>query len=162
MFAEQKIGSGSRSILETEESRESETEIRNQISSVFKGFNIDIVSQSNDVKWSSRKIDTLVGNISQGSFGFGLCLLKGADRVILFQFGGIRSMTEDTNSVKLCDNRLIFTDSITMKQGIADSFVGPKISGRKYPTMSSAENILEEYAHNQKLFIFGGIDTSGN
>ena len=85
MFAEQKIGSAQNKVIKTEEDACCpEVEKNEEVSSVFKGFKIDIVSQSTDVKWESRKTKTLVGNKSQGSFGYGLCLLRGQDKVILF------------------------------------------------------------------------------
>ncbi len=36
---------------------------------------------------------------------------------------------------------------------------GPKLQGRKYPVMSSAQNVIEMEDIDQKLFIFGGINT---
>ena len=70
-------------------------------------------------------------------------------------------MGEDSSGVKLCDNRFIYTESDDMKQKLADTFQGPRITGRKYPAMSSPENVVEDSAWQQKLFIMGGIDTSG-
>jgi hypothetical protein len=68
-------------------------------------------------------------------------------------------MTEDSTSVKLCDNRLIYTETNTMKQYLVENQKGPKLEGRKYPVMSSPNNILEMQAVDSKLFIFGGINT---
>ena len=38
-------------------------------------------------------------------------------------------------------------------------YCGDKVEGRKYPTLSSPENVVETQAIDQKLFIFGGVNT---
>ena len=68
-------------------------------------------------------------------------------------------MTEDASSVKLCDNRLIYTETNSMKQSLIENQTGPRLEGRKYPILSSPYNILEMEVLNSRLFIFGGINT---
>ena len=37
-------------------------------------------------------------------------------------------------------------------------YTGDKLEGRKYPTLSCPENIIEFEVVDQRLFVFGGID----
>jgi len=55
------------------------------------------------------------------------------------------AMTNDADSVKLCDERLILANSMTMEQSIVE-YKGAFVSGRKFPTLSSPENIVEPHA----------------
>ena len=77
------------------------------------------------------------------------------DNFLLFQFGGLMTMTNDVDSCRLCDTRLISINSKTLNQQIVE-YQGAKIEGRKFPTLSSGSNMIEDSVQNQKLFIFGG------
>jgi len=67
-------------------------------------------------------------------------------------------MTSSIDSCKLCDERLICFDTTSLQQRIID-YKGAHIIGRKFPTLSSPENIIEQSVYNQRLFIFGGYNT---
>lgn len=41
-------------------------------------------------------------------------------------------------------------------------YTGDKLEGRKYPTLSCPENIIEFEVVDQRLFVFGGIDVQYN
>ena len=68
------------------------------------------------------------------------------------------AMSEDPDSCKLCDNRLICTSTKTMSQQVLD-YTGARVEGRKYPSISTPENVVEAEAIDQKLFFFGGFNT---
>lgn len=55
-------------------------------------------------------------------------------------------MTNDPESCKLCDERLIFCNSMTLEQQIVE-YNGVRVEARKQPTLSSAENIVEPCAN---------------
>ena len=67
-------------------------------------------------------------------------------------------MTDDQKSCKLCDARLSCISTSTMTQKLVD-YHGPRVEGRKYPVLSSAENGIPTEVADQKLFIFGGLNT---
>ena len=56
-------------------------------------------------------------------------------------------MTIDVDSCKLCDTRLIYINSKNFNQTIVE-YEGTQIEGRKYPTLSSAENEIENFAND--------------
>ena len=41
-------------------------------------------------------------------------------------------------------------------------YTGDKLEGRKYPTLSCPENIIEIEVVDQRLFVFSGIDVMYN
>ena len=68
------------------------------------------------------------------------------------------AMTNDNDSCKLCDERLICLNSITLQQRIVE-YTGYRVSGRKFPTLSSPDNIILPNVEGQKVFMFGGYNT---
>jgi len=67
-------------------------------------------------------------------------------------------MTTDNESAKLCDSRLIVIDQQSLNQSIVE-YEGHRVVGRKFPTLSCPENIVENHVLYQKLFIMGGYNT---
>ena len=67
-------------------------------------------------------------------------------------------MTASIDSCKLCDERLIVFDTTSLDQKVID-YNGARVIGRKFPTLSSPENAIEQSVTNQRLFIFGGYNT---
>ena len=65
-------------------------------------------------------------------------------------------MTQDQDSCKLCDFRLI---CLRNNEQFVMEYTGTKILGRKSPAMSSPENVIEMEVAKNCLFIFGGINT---
>lgn len=57
-------------------------------------------------------------------------------------FGGIIAMTNDPESCKICDSRLVYVNSKTLKQTNIE-YEGQRVPGRKFPTLSTPENIIE-------------------
>ena len=78
IFAEQKIGS-SEAIPDPISGV-----VKKAPTSAFRAFTIDAVEQSQCVRWNSKKLNALLGNSTQGSFGFGLCILSGLDEQLVF------------------------------------------------------------------------------
>ena len=70
-------------------------------------------------------------------------------------------MSKSKGSCKLCDQRLIFSTTSTMRKQVIE-YTGDKLKGRKCPTLSCPENIIEIEAEDQRLFIFSGIDVQYN
>lgn len=71
------------------------------------------------------------------------------------------SMSNNIQSAKLCDERVICVDNQSFKQEELD-YHGDKIYSRKFPTLSTAENVVEETVLHQQLFIIGGFDLNYN
>jgi len=57
------------------------------------------------------------------------------------------SMTNDIDSAKLCDERLIMSNSKTMDQVIVE-YKGTPVPGRKYPTLSCPVNVIDSEVKN--------------
>ena len=126
-------------------------------SSILKVYVSDMGEKSSEYKWESFKPRTLMA--TQGSFGYSLCMAQGKDGQIIFQFGGLMSLTESKDSCKICDHRLIYTKSQDLIQGVKE-YNGTKLLGRKFPSLSCPTNKIETEVMDQKLFIFSGQDVA--
>lgn len=67
------------------------------------------------------------------------------------------AMTEDKDSCKLCDSRIICTSTQTMTQKLIE-YEGDRVEGRKYPGLSVPENRIEPEVCDQRVFIFSGTN----
>lgn len=56
-------------------------------------------------------------------------------------------MSEDAASAKLCDKRLLCLDTLHLEQREIE-YNGVSVKSRKFPTLSSAENVASELVGN--------------